>query len=116
MKPQNVGRYTMRNRIPTYSFNSNKEKESLAELFIWNSLQNYNIDESHSHTYNELLIFEIGGGTHLMSKNNNEIQNYSFHILPSSFVHHLNRTSTSKGFTIAFSDFFINQLIVRFLS
>ena len=100
----------MRNRIPTYSFNSTKEKESLAELFIWNSLQNYNIDESHSHTYNELLVFEIGGGTHLMSKNNNEIQNYSFHILPSSFVHHLNRTSTSKGFTIAFSDFFINQL------
>lgn len=100
----------MRNRIPTYSFNSAKEKESLAELFLWNSEQNYNIDEPHSHTYNEIMIFEVGGGNHLLSNMNNSIQNYSFHILPSGFAHQLNRSENSKGFTIAFSDFFINQL------
>jgi len=100
----------MRNRVPTYSFNSAREKESLAELFIWNSLQNYNFEEPHSHTYNELLIFEVGGGSNALSKNNIEIQDYSFHILPTGFVHHLNRGINSKGFTIAFSDFFINQL------
>lgn len=100
----------MKNRIPTYSFNATNTKESLAELFIWNLHQNYNIEEPHSHTYNELMIFEVGGGNHLMSKKNYPIKDYSFHILPSSFVHHLNRNATSKGFTIAFSDFFINQL------
>lgn len=100
----------MRNRIPTYSFNSSKAKESLAELFVWNSEQNYNIDEQHSHTYNELMIFEVGGGNHLFPNINNNIQNFSFHILPSGFIHHLNRSENSKGFTIAFSDFFINQI------
>jgi AraC-like DNA-binding protein len=57
-----------------------------------------------------LLIFEVGGGTHLMSNNTIEIQDYSFHILLAGFVHHLNRGINSKGFTIAFSDFLINQL------
>ena len=100
----------MRNKIPTYSFKATNETESLVELFLWNSNLNYNINEPHSHTYNEILIFEIGGGQHLMSKNNIQIEDYSFHILPSSFTHQLERASTSKGFTIAISDLFIKQL------
>ncbi len=100
----------MKYRIPTYSFKFQNSKEALAQLFIWDAKQSYKFDESHSHTYNELLIFEKGEGNHFMSQKSYEISDYSFHILPSGFIHRLNRSANSKGFTIAFSDFFIDQL------
>ena len=100
----------MRSHIPTYNFSSANVRDTMAELFIWDVAQNYNIDESHSHTYNELMIFEVGGGNHFLSNKNYDVENYSVHILPSGFPHQLNRIYSSKGFTIAFSDFFINQL------
>lgn len=45
-----------------------------------------------------------------MSDSIYDIKDFSIHFLPSYYTHQMNRTDDTSGFTIAFSDAFINQL------
>lgn len=82
----------MNKEIPTYNFIQTTGKDYLAKLFSWGDVkQHYNFHEPHSHTFHEILIFEKGGGEHLMGMTTFPVKDYSFHILPGSYVHQLKR-------------------------
>lgn len=97
-------------KIPSYSFEDSGKSEKLVEVFPWEEKSYYNFEEMHAHTYNEIFIFLEGGGEHVMFGDLYQAQKGSFHILPASFPHKLKRTSDSKGFTLAFSNYFLEQL------
>ena len=97
-------------KIPSYSFEQLTGKTPLADLFTWGDNHSYNIGEKHSHKFNEVMIFEQGSGVHLMNNTEYEIQDFQIHILPANYIHQLDRGKLSNGFTIAFTDEFINQL------
>lgn len=98
--------------IPSYSFEDSGKSEKLVEVFPWEEKSYYNFEEMHAHTYNEIFIFLEGGGEHVMFGKLYQAQPGSFHILPASFPHKLKRTADSKGFTLAFSNHFLEQLQV----
>ncbi|SFT53935.1 AraC-type DNA-binding protein [Lishizhenia tianjinensis] len=98
--------------IPSYSFADSGKPEKLVEVFPWEEKSFYNFEEMHAHTYNEIFIFLEGGGEHVMFGKMYQAQKGSFHILPASFPHKLKRSTDSKGFTLAFSNHFLEQLQV----
>ena len=98
--------------IPSYSFKDSGKTEKLVEIFPWEEKSYYNYEEMHAHTYNEIFIFLEGGGDHVMFGEMYNAQKGSFHILPASFPHKLKRTANSRGFTLAFSNHFLEQLQV----
>jgi AraC family transcriptional regulator, transcriptional activator of pobA len=100
----------MINQIPTHSFSHKNGEDRTADLFLWDTVRGYNFSEPHAHSFNEIIFFEKGGGNHIMSNEKHEICDFSFHILPSGYIHRLERLETSVGFTIAFSDHFIKQM------
>lgn len=98
--------------IPSYSFEDSGKSEKLVEVFPWEEKSYYNFEEMHAHTYNEIFIFLEGGGEHVMFGKMYQAQKGSFHILPASFPHKLKRSPESKGFTLAYSNHFLEQLQV----
>ncbi len=98
------------NKIPTYNFHDIGREEKLVDLFIWTEPDPYQTDSPHCHEYHEIMIFYKGGGSHEIDFKKYDITEFSFHIIPKNFIHQLNRKPSSKGFTIALSDVFVEQL------
>ncbi len=98
-------------KTPTYSFENTSPGEYLADILLWDTIPVYDFEKDHSHTFNEIMIVTNGGGEHLIDNEIQAISDFQFHILPANCVHILKRLPESKGFTIAFSDQYIEQLV-----
>lgn len=100
----------MKEAVSVYNFFGTIAEDSSADLFLWDNTRLNDFEKQHSHPFNEILIFKKGGGSHIISNKKYEINDYSFHILPSYFTHQLLRDKYSEGFTIVFSTSFISEL------
>lgn len=99
------------NKIPTYSFFNTGRKEKLVDVFIWTVPSPYLTDIPHCHDYHEIMFFNKGGGNHDIDFKSYPLESNAVHIVPKLYLHQLQRTKNSEGFTIAVSDIFIDQLI-----
>lgn len=61
----------------------------------------------HRHDYYEIMLFEKGGGEHIIDFNSLKIDNYSVHFVLPGQVHKLKRKKHSNGFAVLFSEEFI---------
>jgi AraC family transcriptional activator of pobA len=98
-------------KAPKYSFENTSPGEYLADVLLWDIKPVYDFENEHSHSFNEIMIVTKGGGDHLIDNEVQIVTDFQFHILPSNCIHILNRVPESRGFTIAFSDLFIEQLM-----
>lgn len=67
--------------------------------------------EVHRHSIYEIMLFEKGGGHHLIDFENIPITDYTMHFISPGQVHQLDRDPDSSGWVILFSDefFYFNQ-------
>ncbi len=99
-----------KNSIPSYTFVDTSAEDKLADVLIWDRVLYYDFHKPHAHEYHEILFFYRGGGAHLLGDQWVDIDQYDIHIIPAQFVHQLQRSSQSEGFTLAFSHAFLLQL------
>lgn len=96
--------------IPTFTFKNIGRKEKLVDIFIWHSPYLYRVEQAHCHDYHEILIIENGDGNHRIDGVLNPLLDHSFHVVPRFFAHQMLKGKETKGFTIAISPIFIDQL------
>jgi AraC family transcriptional regulator, transcriptional activator of pobA len=97
-------------KIPTYSFFNTGRPEKIVDTFIWSSHNPYLSDRQHCHDYHELIFFYKGGGKHDINFQAHSIKSLSFHVVPKTILHQINRNAHSQGFTTAITEIFVEQL------
>ncbi len=102
--------------IPSYSFEDTPAMDVMADVLIWDKELHYNFHEPHAHDFHEILFFIKGGGAHLMGESWVEVESNDIHILPAQYVHQLQRSPHSAGFTLAFSSTFLGQMLANGLN
>ncbi len=100
----------MISQTPIHSFREMGIDEAMAKVIHWSEPPKYNIEETHSHDFYELLIYRKGGGFHTINYQKEKIRDCSIHIVAKSSTHLSERSRKSEGFTIAFSDMYLSQL------
>lgn len=97
-------------KIPNYTFNHLGLNTSLVSILNWNDSDFYNFEGTHSHNYIDILVFENGGGAHIIDFKEYKIESFSIHIVSNLSTHLVKRDINSKGFSILISPLFLNQL------
>jgi|GEM_PF-1279519 len=95
---------------PKYHFTIARQADLLADMDLWERAEEGVFEPGHFHSYYEILIFKIGGGTHQMGNDIYAVDDYSVHILTNNTFHELKRTIETDGFEIIFSQVFLEQL------
>ena len=73
------------------------------EVFRWGGIQDHHIaDVPHAHTFDEILIFNKGGGKHLIDRTWHEVQDASVHFIKVGAEHVLMRSVEADGGTVLF--------------
>ncbi|MES2725778.1 MAG: AraC family transcriptional regulator [Bacteroidota bacterium] len=97
-------------KIPTYNFQKIGRKEKLVDLIVWDDPNFYQVEKPHCHEYHEIFVILEGNGLHQIDGTIYPLQNKSFQIVPHFFSHQFTRDAESKGFTVAITNVFIEQL------
>lgn len=100
------------NQFPIYKFNEEDIQNQLVRLVQLEESSSYIFDTFHTHEYNEMLIFIVGGGTHNINFKLHEINDYSIHLLAANDLHWVERAQTSNGFAIMYKDQLLHKLQV----
>jgi AraC family transcriptional activator of pobA len=100
----------MIDQVPIHSFREMGFDEVMAKLIGWHEPSKYNIEEIHSHDFYELLVYRKGGGYHTINYQKEAILDFSIHLVSKGSTHLSERSTSSDGFTIAFSDMYLSQL------
>ncbi len=98
------------NTIPSYSFQDTDALDKLSDILVWDRVLRYDFNKPHAHEFHEILFFLHGGGAHMMGDQWVEAEQYDIHILPSQYVHQMQRSPSSSGFAIVFASSFLSQL------
>ena len=78
------------------------------EFFQWGlTADHYDTSEAHGHAFEELLLFQRGGGFHDLGGLSYPITDYSLHLVPSGTQHLVRRAGNSSGGTVVFKRSFI---------
>ncbi|MFN0215698.1 MAG: helix-turn-helix domain-containing protein [Saprospiraceae bacterium] len=78
-------------------------KDCPVEVFRWGGNQDHHIaDVSHAHAFDEILIFNKGGGKHFIDGIWHEVQDASVHFIRVGAEHLLMRSATADGGTVLF--------------
>lgn len=97
-------------QVPKYHFTIDRQESLMANIELWEPAKEGVYEKMHSHSYYEMLVFKTGGGTHEMAGEINNVEDFSFHMLPTNTFHELKRVTKTDGFEIIFSESFIEQL------
>lgn len=91
--------------IPIHDFvESDEESYKILKL---NAPQEYSALEAHRHNYYEILLFDSGGGTHMIDFDSFSIHKQSLHFVSSGQIHALNRDKGVTGYVVIFSKEFL---------
>lgn len=78
------------------------------EFFQWGlTADHYDTSEAHGHAFEELLLFQRGGGFHDLGGLSYPITDHSLHLVPSGTQHLVRRAGNSSGGTVVFKRSFI---------
>jgi AraC family transcriptional regulator, transcriptional activator of pobA len=96
--------------MPNYAWLGTDMSMSYFDMFIWGYKDNpYDTSKPHSHAYNEVLIFNEGGGVHQIDGVSFPISDNSVHFVPKGALHTVIRNVKSAGSTFLLnSDYFGN--------
>lgn len=99
---------TQKKPIPNYAWYGTDMSMSHFDMLIWGHKDNpYDTSKPHSHTYNEVLIFNEGGGVHQIDGVSFPISDNSVHFVPKGALHTVIRNVKSAGSTFMFNtDYF----------
>lgn len=81
--------------------------EESCKVVKLNAPTEYSTVEAHRHNYYEILLFNSGGGTHMIDFDNHAIQGQSLHFVHSGQIHALNRDESVDGYVVIFSKEFL---------
>lgn len=84
--------------------------ENLVKLVRLDNPDTYPFDHLHAHEFNEIMVFENGGGTHYLDFKEQNILDRSIHIIAGGDPHWVERSTQSNGFAIVLKEQFLLQL------
>ncbi|OJV50420.1 MAG: hypothetical protein BGO31_13710 [Bacteroidetes bacterium 43-16] len=100
----------MTNTYPTYQYSEEDAKNKLASFVRLDNPQSYPFDSFHAHSYNEIMVFFKGGGTHNINFKNYTIESGAIHLIAAHDLHWVERAMDSEGFAIVYKDQFLQKL------
>lgn len=100
----------MKQQYPQYGFTEQDVEDSLVRYVRLDNPASYPFDSFHSHSYNELLYFENGGGIHNINFVEHAIVDNAIHLLNAGDIHWIERSISSDGFAIVYKDSFLYKL------
>ncbi|HTN44812.1 MAG TPA: AraC family transcriptional regulator [Flavipsychrobacter sp.] len=95
---------------PQYGFTQEDVNDIIVRYVRLDNPQSYPFDSYHSHEYNELLYFSLGGGIHSINFTEHPIKSHSMHLLNAGDLHWVERSMSSAGFAIVYKDAFLYKL------
>lgn len=84
-----------------------ESEEESYKIIKLNAPTEYSTVEAHRHNYYEILLFNSGGGTHMIDFDNHIIRDQSLHFVSSGQIHALNRDVGVTGYVVIFSKEFM---------
>ncbi len=91
--------------IPIHDFVENEEEPY--KILKLNVPIEYSALEAHRHNYYEILLFDSGGGTHMIDFDSFTINKHSLHFVSPGQIHALNRDNSVTGYVVIFSKEFL---------
>lgn len=99
--------------IPQHKLKNSAGQPVDFDLLLWDeSNQDYDVEKPHRHDFNEVLVFQVGGGTHDIDFNTYENKNQAIHFVASHNVHLVLRSKESRGCSLLFTGDFLSKELI----